>query len=228
MIWTALIIGFAGSLHCLGMCSPLAMAVSNMSPGIFVNRLLYNAGRILTYAIMGGIVSSIGLTLPVFKFQNLLSITVGVMLLAIGVSGLSAFKIPLITNGLSQFSLVLKKHFSSFLQRGGYLSRFFLGCLNGILPCGVSYLALGYCISLRGPLDGFVFMTWFGIGTLPVMLGLTGVFSWVLQNLKITSKQLTASMLVLSGLALIARVFIIHAPHASTIREGLVDIVVCR
>jgi sulfite exporter TauE/SafE len=52
MIWTAFIIGFAGSLHCLGMCSPLAMAVTNMSPAIVLNRLLYNFGRILTYGLM--------------------------------------------------------------------------------------------------------------------------------------------------------------------------------
>ena len=60
MLLTALILGFTGSLHCLGMCSPLAMMVTGQSAKGFTKRLVYNSGRIVTYSVAGFIVASIG------------------------------------------------------------------------------------------------------------------------------------------------------------------------
>ncbi len=229
MVWTALIIGFVGSLHCLGMCSPLAMAVTNMSPSIFINRLLYNLGRILMYGLLGAVVALVGtISLPLIKFQNLLSILLGISLLIIGLTGLSAIRIPFVTKALGAFSIFLKRVFATFLQRKGYGATFFLGSINGILPCGLSFLALTYCITLTGPVDGFLFMLLFGAGTLPVMLGFTTVFHWIGKTFRVNMSSLTAATLVVSGILLVARVFIIHLPHANSIQEGVVDIVLCR
>jgi sulfite exporter TauE/SafE len=220
--------GFAGSLHCLGMCSPLAMAVTNMTPTVFVNRLLYNSGRILTYGAMGAVVASIGVALPIGKAQGLLSVLLGISLLVIGLSGMSVMKVPLISRAFGNFSVLLKKAFAKHLQRKNYLSILLLGSLNGVLPCGLSFLALTYCITLRAPLDGFSFMLWFGVGTLPVMLGLTTVFHWIMKRFQFDAKRVTTGMLVISGLVLIARVFIVHIPHAKSVHEGMIDIVLCR
>ena len=74
MFYTALIIGFMGSLHCVGMCSPLAMAVANLSPRTMISRLLYNSGRILTYSILGATVASVGFALPLTHYQNVMSL----------------------------------------------------------------------------------------------------------------------------------------------------------
>jgi sulfite exporter TauE/SafE len=228
MIWTALIMGFAGSLHCLGMCSPLAMAVTNLSPSIILNRLLYNLGRIVTYGIMGAVIATIGMGFPFIKYQNLLSIVLGVLLLAIGFTGISAFRIPFVSRGLGRFSTFLKGIFSRLLQRRGYGATLLLGSLNGVLPCGLSFLALTYCLTFAGPADGFLFMVGFGIGTLPVMIGLAGFFSWLLNRFHVKVKTITTGTLMLSGIVLIARVFIIHLPHANSLQEGVVDIVLCR
>lgn len=228
MIWTALILGFAGSLHCLGMCSPLAMAVTNMSRQVILSRLFYNAGRIVTYGLIGSVVATFGMALPLIQYQNLISIALGISLLIIGVTGLSAIRVPLITQGLGSFSVFLKKLFSKFIQRRGYGSTFLLGSLNGVLPCGLSFLALTYCLTLTVPAQGFIFMIAFGVGTLPVMMGLTGIFAWLLNRFNLNVKGVTTSMLVLSGVILIARVFITHLPHAASFQEGVVDIVLCR
>jgi uncharacterized protein len=228
MIWTALMIGFVGSAHCLGMCSPLAMAVTNLSPRAFMNRLLYNLGRILTYSIMGAIVASISFIFPFGKFQNVLSILLGLSLLVVGLGGVSTLKIPFISTHLARFSMFLKTLFGNYIQRNGYTPMFILGSLNGLLPCGLSFFALAYCISLRGPIDGFAFMAWFGIGTLPVMLGLTGMFSWASKTFNLSAKKLTTAMLIASGILLIARVFIVHLPHGTSISEHVTDIVLCR
>lgn len=228
MIWTAFILGFAGSLHCLGMCSPLAMAVTNMSPHIIMSRLLYNVGRIITYGLMGAVIATVGMAFPLIQYQNLLSILLGISLLTIGITGVSAIRIPFLTRGLGSFSAFLKRQFSTFLQNRSYGSTFILGSLNGILPCGLSFLALTYCLTLTVPAQGFIFMIVFGIGTLPVMMGLTSVVHWLIKRWELSVFRVTTGMMILSGILLIGRVFIIHLPHAENFQEGVVDIVLCR
>src|SRR6187402_1561496 len=112
MLTTALILGFAGSLHCAGMCSPLAFAVTNKS-GI-ANKILYNVGRIFMYCLLGAIVSTIGVVLPVYV-QYAISITLGVALLIIGITG-SNFRIPLLAP-MIRFTSFIKDQFSKFLQQ---------------------------------------------------------------------------------------------------------------
>lgn len=228
MIWTALIIGFAGSLHCLGMCSPLAMAVTNMSSPVVLNRLSYNLGRVLIYGLLGCFVATLGMPFSLTKYQNVLSILLGISLIMIGFVGISDVKIPIITQALSKFSSLLKKLFAKFIQRKKFGSTFILGALNGFLPCGLSFLALTYCITVADAYDGFAFMVWFGIGTLPVMLGLTSTFVWAVKRFHVNIKALTTGLLILSGLILIARAFIVHIPQGKSIHEGVVDIVLCR
>ena len=101
-----------------------------------------------------------------------------------------------------------------------------LGVLNGILPCGLTLVALTWCLTLRGPGDGFNFMFLFGAGTLPVMLGVTGVFPVLVKKINWSIHRLTTAMLILSGCLLIARVFLVHIPHAPS--GGIVDIIMCK
>lgn len=219
--------GLAGSLHCVGMCSPLAMAVSNMNAGAFLNRLIYNAGRILTYSTMGSLVASAGYFLPISRFQNLVSILLGIALLLIGV-GLLKPNVPILSMLVGKFTAWLKTLFSKFLRQKNYASVFFMGTLNGFLPCGLVLIALSYCLTLSTAQDGFIFMLMFGAGTLPVMLGLTSVIPIVVKRFKFNMYYVTSGMLILSGVVLIARVFIIHASHAATFQEGVADIILCR
>jgi hypothetical protein len=212
----------------MGMCSPLAMSVTNMSSNVILSRILYNLGRIGTYGILGSIVSTIGLGFPMIKYQNLISILLGISLLVIGLAGVSVIRIPILTKALGSFSVFLKNLFSKFLQQKNHLSTFTLGSLNGILPCGLSLLALTYCVTLAGPADGFIFMGAFGLGTLPVMLGFTSVFYWVINKFNVQVKSMTTGLLIISGLLLIGRVFFIHLPHSESIQQGVVDIVLCR
>lgn len=228
MIWTAFILGFAGSMHCMGMCSPLVMSITNLSTAVLLNRFLYNAGRIITYGLIGSIIASIGIVWPLVKYQNLVSIIMGIGLLVIGLAGVKGIRIPILTSILERFSLFLKGTFKDFIQRKNYGAMFVMGSLNGILPCGLSFLAFTSCLALPGPMNGFVFMIVFGLGTLPVMFGFTGAFSWLSNKFQLDGKRLATGMLILSGILLIARVFIVHLPHTESLQQGVVDIVLCR
>jgi len=226
MVLTALVMGFAGSLHCIGMCSPLAMAVSNVTPRVALNRLIYNAGRIITYGILGAVIGIIGWTIPFGNFQNLVSILLGVTLLIFGVLGVSNVRVPGLTNILQHATAYLKKLFGKFLQQKTYASVFILGSLNGILPCGLTFLALTFCLTLNSPVDSFYYMVLFGLGTLPAMLGFTAILMRLLKRFNVSLRKVTTTMLILSGCLLIARVFLFH--HHLPEEHGMVDIILCR
>ncbi len=226
MVLTALIMGLTGSLHCVGMCSPLAMAVGNMNTRAFLNRVIYNAGRIVTYGLLGLAIAGVGLAFPISKFQNLVSVLLGVTLLLAGI-GLLKVNIPILSSAVGKLTFTLKKLFTRFLSRKHFGSVFLLGTLNGILPCGLVWIALTYSFTLQSAMEAFSFMILFGIGTLPVMLGFTSVITQLLQRFNFNFQRITSAMLILSGILLIVRVFIIHLPHQHSLQQGVVDIVLC-
>lgn len=229
MIITALVMGFAGSLHCVGMCSPLAMMVSNLNPAATRNRFIYNLGRILTYGLLGAIVGSAGWVLPLSGLQNILSLILGICLLFFAVLGVTNIHIPILTVAIQKLTGLLKAAFGKFLQQKNYISVFILGTLNGLLPCGLTFLALTYCLTLGSVGNGFYFMLLFGIGTLPVMLGLTTIFQYMVKRFNLSFRKVTTTMLFFSGCLLIARVFFVHdhATHHPQ-NESSTEITICR
>ncbi|MBS1558395.1 MAG: sulfite exporter TauE/SafE family protein [Bacteroidetes bacterium] len=228
MLYTAFIIGLAGSFHCIGMCSPLAIAVTHSSSKIILNRLLYNLGRILTYGMLGALIASIGFALPLSGYQNLLSLALGVTLIVWGFIHSIRIRIGFISSSLSRVTFILKKYFSVFLRKKNYGSLFLMGVINGLLPCGLSFLALTYCVILPSPQEGFLFMLVFGMGTLPAMLGFAAIFRWVATRFQLNSSSVVNAFVILSGCLLIVRVFLIHLPHAASFSEALVNIATCR
>lgn len=227
MIWTAFIVGLAGSLHCAGMCSPLVMAVTGMSPRAMTTRLIYNAGRILTYGFMGAVAGTIGGLFDLTPFQKTLSLITGTILVLIGVFG-SGFTIPLATPMIAGFTGRVKQAFSATLKKRTRFSTFILGTLNGFLPCGLTYIALGYTLAAPGPLSGFVYMLAFGAGTLPAMIGLPMVVNPLLKKLDVSLSKVNAAMLILAGLLLVARNFIhIHSGEPFGL-DVHTDIPLCR
>lgn len=222
--------GFAGSLHCVGMCSPLAMTVSNLSPAATLNRFIYNLGRILTYGLLGAVVGGAGWALPLSGLQNILSLALGISLLIFAALGVTSIHIPVLTTAVQKLTGILKSAFGKFLQRKNYISVFILGTLNGLLPCGLSFLALTYCLTLGSVSYSFYFMLLFGIGTLPVMLGLTTIFQYLVKRFNLSFRKVTTSMLFFSGCLLIARVFIVHdhESHHIPTQDTATEITICR
>jgi hypothetical protein len=203
------------------------MAVTKVSSKVIGSRFLYNFGRIFTYGILGALIASIGFAFPISKYQNLLSLVMGLTLITAGLVSISRLSIPLVTSLLLKLSGVLKKLFSRFLTQENYGSIFLLGVFNGFLPCGLTFLALSYCVILSTPTEGFTFMILFGAGTLPAMLGFTSLFQWIVQRFHFSSQRITTVLFVISGVLLIVRVFLIHMPHSNSIAGGMLDVVIC-
>jgi len=167
----AFLIGLAGSLHCIGMCGPIAMAMPlpGRSTGSQVlASLLYNLGRISTYAVFGLVFGLIGRSFTWFGWQQKMSIILGIAILFFLI-------IPRLFPGNSTHPLVqglmfrLRNWLAKTLLKGTPASRFTTGMLNGLLPCGLVYLALTGAAITGESYKGMLFMVAFGTGTLPAM-----------------------------------------------------------
>lgn len=220
--------GMAGSLHCAGMCSPLAFAVTNLRSPAMTNRILYNLGRITMYGVLGAITGAIGYFSPFSKYQNILSIILGSVLIIMAIIGITGTRVPIITNLLVRLTGILKASFSKYIGHKRTGTLLLLGALNGLLPCGLTFLALSFCITLTVPLEGFIYMFVFGAGTLPVMLGLVSIADIVRNKMHWQINKVTTGLMILSGILLIARVFLVHLPDGHAHEMNLVDIVICR
>src|SRR4051794_22908245 len=100
MLYSALFVGLVGSVHCLSMCGPIALALpvhQGSSWRRIQGRLLYNGGRILTYSLLGLLMGSLGWGIAFSTSQQSLSVAAGVLLLAIWLlpSNISARLSPL-------------------------------------------------------------------------------------------------------------------------------------
>ncbi|MGV3772656.1 MAG: sulfite exporter TauE/SafE family protein [Verrucomicrobiales bacterium] len=170
MLFAAFFMGLVGSLHCAVMCGPLVMAVPVVGQSrmqIVASRMVYHLGRIALYTILGALFGLIGKSLLLAGFQQWLSIFVGVAMLAFLVLGAVGMKSP-----MWKTSIWLKSLFENFIHRRSYLALFVLGAANGLLPCGLVYMAGTASIAAGGPLHSALYMICFGLGTLPMLLGM--------------------------------------------------------
>lgn len=171
-LWTAFLLGLVGSAHCAGMCGPLALALpatGNTRALFLAGRLAYNAGRIVTYAAIGAVFGLLGQSLTLAGLQRWVSLGIGVALL-IGMLASSRF-----ANGLPVVNAVgwLKTALGRLLQRRSLGAVFALGLLNGLLPCGLVYVAAATAAATGHFLSGLEAMVVFGLGTVPIMLAIS-------------------------------------------------------
>lgn len=172
-IWTALAIGFFGSFHCIGMCGPIALALpgkSDSTASLIWGRLLYNIGRVLTYTFLGVIFGIIGHSIALAGFQQSVSVLLGAIILTGALfqfNSLNGWKEKVRLNTL--FNRLEKLMLSQF-KKGGTITLFTIGLLNGLLPCGFVYIGLAGSVTTGSVLQGSLFMTLFGIGTIPAMM----------------------------------------------------------
>jgi len=200
--------GFAGSLHCAGMCGPLVLAMP-VAPGKFgshlAGKIAYNAGRIVTYATLGLLFGLFGQFLGLAGLQRWISIAAGGAIL------LSLLALPLrnVTSLIARPVNTLKIGLGRLLKAHSIPARFSFGLLNGLLPCGLVYVACATAAATGSSLDGLKYMTLFGLGTVPMMIGfgLAGRllhfrFQLRLQKLVPVSLGVVAALLILRGLGL--------------------------
>jgi len=170
--WTALLLGLGGSLHCVGMCGPLALALSggsNRRAAFLLGRVLYNGGRVLTYVLLGGLFGLLGGWLQMAGWQQTLSVAVGAIILVSTTLTLLRRRLPLASLPARVVD-TLKRALGRLLRLESPSGLLSIGVLNGLLPCGLVYVALAGSVTTGGVVQGMTYMALFGAGTIPLML----------------------------------------------------------
>ncbi len=183
---TGFIIGLFGSFHCIGMCGPIALALPTGGGNILFGRILHNFGRIVTYSALGFLFGLLGNRIALFGLQQILSISLGVIILAVAVLPYKYKSAIISGTGFYKAFNVVKSSMGSLLKKHNKLSLLGIGVVNGLLPCGFVYMGLTGATALGDAYKGMLFMAMFGLGTVPVMLGATMLGSIV--NFKIRTR----------------------------------------
>jgi sulfite exporter TauE/SafE len=190
MIWTAFIIGLVGSLHCVGMCGPIALALPvsfSTRFSLALSRLLYNLGRVVTYSLLGALFGLLGKGFVLAGLQQVLSIALGAMLLFMVFTSFNSESKLLSFGPLNKLAGHVKIALGKLLGTSTQSSLFTLGLLNGLLPCGFVYLGIFGALNTGGVLSGMLYMALFGLGTLPLMFAVSLMSSLVSIRVRVSS-----------------------------------------
>lgn len=211
--------GIAGSFHCIGMCGGFACALGSgphgRSAGL-ARHLLYNGGRVVTYAFIGVIAGSLGGLAVAGNGQTPAlgdSFDAGQRVLAI-VAGLL-----MIVMALQLFGLLQRLHgvligfggstlvvaLRSLLHARGPAAPLAFGVINGFLPCPLVYAFAAQAASTAAALPGFLTMAAFGFGTFPAMLLMGGVGTLLRPVWRQRGVWLAGSFILVLGLVTIGR-----------------------
>jgi len=199
VVYSAFILGFLGSLHCFGMCGPLSLLLPAHRNRYLAGRLIYNTGRITTYALLGLLTGILGEQAGFVIPQKILFIALGAVLLlylllpARWKNRLSVMSPVVKTASLARRSMgrLSKKH--------GMPVQFGFGMINGLIPCGLVYAALSGSFLTAGITEGVLFMVFFGLGTLPMMMSFGMIGKYLPAFLQVKPKLIyTVSYLVMA------------------------------
>jgi sulfite exporter TauE/SafE len=222
VLWPIIISGFtlgaAGSLHCVGMCGPLSLAlpVHHLSKlNKFLSLLLYQFGRIITYSIIGLLFGLAGRRIYISGYQQWFSIGMGILVLCFALFyfiGHITFRLKF----LNRFYYFVQQQISKLLKSVKGLSGFLLmGMANGLLPCGMVYVALAATLSFTGVIQSVSFMAMFGAGTLPAMMLVGYAGQLVKPTWRNSFRKLVPVFISLMGVVLILRGLNLGIPFIS-------------
>ena len=212
-LWTAFLLGFVGSAHCAGMCGPLALALPGGSGRVafVVGRLLYNLGRVVTYMLMGAFFGLLGHGFALAGLQRWVSLVLGIaILLGVLVSPRFANTLP-----VTRFVSWLKARLSRSFQQRALTSMFGVGLLNGLLPCGLVYIACAGATATGNLWSGVDYMIAFGFGTLPMMLAISLIGTKLQFILRLRLQRLIPVSLAIVGALLLLRGMALGIPYVS-------------
>lgn len=216
-IISGFLLGFLGSLHCIGMCGPIVLALPQNENKLLlvINRLLYNLGRVVTYSFMGLVLGLLGGQIKLAGLQEIASIATGVIIILVV---LTPSKIKAALNGIkpvSRFNELIKKGFSRLFKMKSLTGLFLIGIINGFLPCGFVYVALAGAITQADLASSILFMAFFGVGTIPVMFVASIATSFIKIKSGFQVRKLIPVLAVILAIIFILRGLSLGIPYIS-------------
>ena len=217
-ILAAFLVGLVGSLHCIGMCGPIAIVLpvpdsSNLS--FVTGRILYNLGRVVTYSFLGAILGLLGGRIALAGAQQVVSIILGVVII-IAVLLPQKYKNYFAQHTVTQkLAQPLKENIGVLFKKGTFSAMFLIGILNGFLPCGLVYVALAGAIASGNAISGAAVMILFGLGTVPAMFATTIFGKFINVGIRTKIRKAVPILAIILGVIFILRGMNLGIPYLS-------------
>lgn len=218
MLYSAFILGLLGSLHCVGMCGPIAfmLPVDRSNSLKKVSQIgIYHIGRLLAYSLIGLIFGLLGKSLNLFGVQQQLSITIGILMIVVVLIPYRTFAKYNLSKPLNKVISKVKSSLGKALKKKTPDTFLTIGFLNGFLPCGLVYMAVFGAIATGSLLQGSFYMILFGIGTIPLMTSAIYLGKFLNQTIKQRIQKAIPVFVVIIGVLFILRGLGLGIPYIS-------------
>ena len=222
-IYSGLILGLLTSFHCVGMCGPIALSIplhGNTKYKKLFAGIIYNLGRTVTYALMGLAFGLLGHGLSTLGFQKIVSILAGTLMIAT-VFFPAIFKSADLDSGVFSFVNHVKQGLKGLFSTKSYWGLFLIGLLNGLLPCGPLYFAVIVSAGTGNVVESVLFMTLFGLGTIPLLLAVSIAGNFISVKLRNKINNFIPVIMVIMGILFILRGLSLGIPFLSPTDEKL-------
>lgn len=209
MTSVAFTLGLFGSLHCLGMCGALSCTFCSRPDRsrlqVLWDTVSYQVGRVMTYMALGVLLGLISELVVLAKLQSGVSIAMGVLFILAVLTTVDIERMMTRVPLMQRYYTSLRSYLGRLYARSDRQPRLLLGMVNGLLPCGMVYMALAGSLTSGGLLAGMLFMLAFGLGTLPLMILFTVGVSQVPGRVRLYFRRGVPYVTFLFGAYLIAR-----------------------
>jgi len=218
MLYTALLFGLIASLHCVGMCGPIAMMLPldrNNEAKKVTQILTYHIGKLSAYGILGLIFGLLGRSFYLAGMQQQLSIVVGILMIMVAVVPEKEFAKYNFSKPIYRIITKVKSSLGQQFKSKSYQSLFTIGLLNGFLPCGMVYVAIFGAIAMQSISMGIVYMLLFGLGTIPLLTAVIYISNLLSFSFRGTLQKMIPLVAVLIGMLFIIRGLGLDIPYLS-------------
>ena len=218
MLWSAIIFGLLGSLHCVGMCGPIAFMLPVDRSNSFkkISQItMYHIGRIIAYSLIGLCFGLIGKSLYIFGIQQQLSIIIGVVMIAIVIVPVQQFNKYNLSKPIYQAISKVKSGLGQALKKKTADTFLTIGFLNGFLPCGLVYMAVLASLGMQNAVQGSLYMSLFGLGTIPLMTTAIYLGKFLNTSIKKRIQKAVPVFVIIIGLLFILRGLGLGIPYIS-------------
>ena len=218
MILSAIILGLMGSLHCVGMCGPIAFMLpvdrtNNYKK--FGQIFLYHFGRLLAYGTIGLVFGLLGKGLYVFGMQQNLSIAIGIVMIIVVLIPYKTFSKYNLSKPVYKLISKVKNRLGQELKKKSPDTFLTIGFLNGFLPCGLVYMALFGAVAMGNAVEGSLYMLLFGAGTIPLMTAAIYFSGFLKGAMRQKVQKLIPVFVVVVGVLFILRGLGLGIPYVS-------------
>ena len=224
MLYSAFFFGLISSLHCIGMCGPIAMMLPvdrNNQAKKVTQIVTYHLGRLSAYATIGLVFGLLGKGFFLAGIQQKLSIFIGVAMILVILIPEKRLAQYNFSKPIFKLISKMKATLGSQFKNRSYKSLFSIGLLNRFLPCGMVYVALFGAIAMQSPDYGILYMLLFGLGTVPLMSSVVYLNSFLTVPIRNKIQKAIPYVAVLIGVLFILRGLGLGIPYVSPANMSL-------